>query len=56
MVILSHYNNGDIMEELVWEIFKKTGDIRYYLLTKNLEGDINANKKSRGNSNKRNKL
>ena len=40
------------MKELVWEIFNKTGDIRYYLLSKNLEGDSNADKKSRGNSSK----
>ena len=25
-----------IMEDLVWEIFKKTGDIKYYLLAKKL--------------------
>ena len=40
------------MKDLVWEIFKKTGDIKYYLLAKRLEGDIDAYKKTRGNNNK----
>lgn len=40
------------MENLVWELFKKTGDIKYYLLSKKLKGDNNANKENRGNSNK----
>ncbi len=40
------------MKDLVWEIFKKTGDIKYYLLAKRLEGDIDAHKKTRGNNNK----
>ena len=41
-----------IMEDLVWEIFKKTGDIKYYLLAKRLKGDSNADKENRRNSNK----
>ena len=40
------------MEDLVWEIFKKTGDIKYYLLAKKIKGDDGANKENRGNSNK----
>ena len=40
------------MEDLVWEIFKKTGDIKYYLLAKRLKGDNNADEENRGNSNK----
>lgn len=40
------------MKEIVWEIFKKTGDIKYFLLAKKLEGDSDADKKSGGNSNK----
>ena len=41
------------MDELVWKLFKQTGDIKYYLLAKKLEGDVNAGKENRGNSNKR---
>lgn len=40
------------MKRLVWEIFKKTGDIKYYLLAKSLEDEENENEKIRGNSNK----
>lgn len=36
-----HYINGDIfMEKLLWELFKKTGNINYYLLIKEL-GSVN---------------
>jgi len=39
--------------KLVWDLFKKTGDIKYYLMAKQIEGEKYAtNKKSRGNSNK----
>ena len=31
------------MKRLVWEIFKKTGDIKYYLLAKSLEDEENEN-------------
>lgn len=40
------------MKDIIWELFKKTGDIKYYLLIKSLEGDMDANKKIRGNSNR----
>lgn len=40
------------MKELVWEIFKKTGDIKYFLLAKKLEGESDADKKVRRNSSK----
>ena len=40
------------MSDLVWEIFKKTGDIKYFLLAKRLEGDDIEINESRGNSNK----
>ena len=39
--------------ELVWKLFKKTGDIKYYLMAKQIEGEENArNKENRRNSNK----
>ena len=44
------------MKELVWEIFKKTGDIKYFLLAKKLEGGSDADKKTRGNNSEWNKL
>lgn len=43
-----HYINGDIfMEEILWKLFKKTGDIKYYLLIKELGSVKNENNKSR---------
>ena len=42
-------NNYDI----VWNLFKKTGNIKYYLMAKKIEGEDNArNQKNRGNSNR----
>ena len=39
--------------ELIWNLFKKTGDIKYYLMAKKLEGEIDAtNQENRGNSNR----
>lgn len=39
--------------ELIWNLFKKTGDIKYYLMAKKIEGEVNArNKENRGNNNK----
>jgi len=40
------------MKELVWEIFKKKGNIKYFLLAKKLEGDSSADKESRRNNSK----
>ena len=40
------------MKELVWEIFKRTGDIKYYLLAKSLEGDKSASNEIKGNNTK----
>ena len=28
--------------ELVWNLFKKTGDIKYYLMAKKIEGEDSA--------------
>ena len=44
------------MEEILWKLFKKTGDIKYYLMLKKAGCDNNENKKSRGNNNRRTKL
>ena len=39
--------------ELVWKLFKETGDIKYYLMAKKIEGEVDAsNKENRGNSNR----
>ena len=43
---------GDIMKEVVWELFKKTGYIKYFLLAKSLEGDNSEDNKFRRNNNK----
>lgn len=40
------------MNKIIWELFKKTGDIKYFLLFKNLEGEVHENKENRSNSNK----
>lgn len=38
--------------ELIWNLFKKTGDIKYYLMAKKIAGESYArNKENRGNSN-----
>ena len=43
------------MKELLWQLFKTTGDVRYYNLLGKIEGSKkDANSKSRGNSIKRN--
>ena len=39
--------------ELVWKLFEKTGDIKYYLMAKKIEGEESArDKENRRNSNK----
>lgn len=41
------------MNETLWKLFKQTGDLRYYIFLKELEGsEIGENRKSNGNSNK----
>jgi hypothetical protein len=43
------------MKEILWKLFKTTGDIRYYNLFSKIEGSSkDANSKSRRNSTKRN--
>lgn len=44
------------MEKILWELFKKTGDIKYYLLIKELGSEVNENNKSRRPSSRRTKL
>jgi hypothetical protein len=44
------------MEDLLWKLFKETGDIKYYILIKKLGSVKNENKKDRGNSSRRTKL
>ena len=39
---------------LIWELFKKTGDIRYFLLAKSIkESEVNENSRREGISSKR---
>ena len=43
------------MDKILWDLFKKTGDMKYFLMLKrlnNLEGEKNGVKENRGNSNK----
>lgn len=41
------------MEDLLWNLFKKTGDIKYFLLLQKLEVVANGDQKNRGDSSKR---
>ena len=44
-------------EKILWELFKKTGDIKYYNLLKQIQKKwYSDNRKYRRNSNKWNKL
>ncbi len=38
------------MEELLWELFKKTGDIKYFLLIKELGSVVDESNKGKRNS------
>ncbi len=39
---------------LIWDLFKKTGDIRYFLLAKSIkESEVNENSRREGISSKR---
>ena len=40
------------MEKILWELFKKTGDIKYYLMIKELGSVKDENNKNRRNCNK----
>lgn len=42
------------MKDLIWELFKKTGDVKYFLLAKKLEGEESETDKSRRDSSNRN--
>ena len=41
-----------IMEKILWEIFKKTGDIKYYLFIKSLGSVDNGNNEVGRNNNR----
>lgn len=41
------------MDKILWELFRTTGDIKYFLLLQRLEVDKNGNYENRGNSSKR---
>lgn len=38
------------MNEILWDLFKKTGNIKYYLLIKRFEGESDEVAKDRGNN------
>lgn len=44
------------MDEILWDLFKKTGDIKYYLLIKRVEGENNEVTEDRGDNSRRNQL
>ena len=45
------------MKNKIWDLFKLTGDIKYYIMFKEMENvEESANNKSQGNSNKGYKL
>ena len=44
------------MEEILWKLFKKTGNIKYYLMIKELGSVDNETNKNRRNSSKRREL
>ena len=40
------------MQQLLWELFQKTGDIKYYLLAKRIESEEHGSKEDRGTCSK----
>lgn len=40
------------MEQILWNLFQKTGDIKYFLLAKKIERKIDGTKENRRNSSK----
>lgn len=38
------------MNEILWNLFKRTGDVKYYLMAKSIEGEESDNTEDRGNS------
>ncbi len=40
------------MDKFLWDAFKQTGDLRYYLLLKQMENESNADQENKRNSNK----
>lgn len=42
-----------IMEEILWKMFKETGDIKYYLFIKRLGSESVEDSKDKGNSSNR---
>ncbi len=40
------------MDKILWDLFKTTGDIKYFLLLQKLEVVEDGDKKTRGNSSK----
>jgi hypothetical protein len=44
------------MEEILWQLFKKTGNIKYFLMIKELGSVEDEDKKNRGNSSRGTKL
>jgi len=40
------------MKDLLWDLFKKTGDYKYYLFFKEVENNVHENRKSNRYRNK----
>lgn len=40
------------MDKILWDLFKKTGDMKYFIMLKNLEGEDNGIKENRRDNTK----
>lgn len=40
------------MKDIIWKLFKETGEVKYFLLFKQLEEVEDENRKNKGNSNR----
>ncbi len=40
------------MDKILWDLFKRTGDIKYYIMVKRLEGENIETREDRGNNSK----
>ena len=47
MITLYHDKIGDIMKQLLWDLFCKTGKIEYYIKYKNMEEGSKDGSRSR---------
>lgn len=48
MFICHHDMNGDKMKNTLWKLFQKTGEVKYFLLLKELESKRGKDDRKRG--------